>query len=558
MKIQLLRSFIIVLSFWWFLLLILWISGDSNNALNSLNSLLSLIPFMDSHQNQSTEFINMVEVRFKVLSIWSAPILILAFISFGVGYGLKWFKAVNQEKERKARIKGNGQYRGIGITLGILPAPRQVNLESIELESEESPFPEDVSKEEIRVIEDIIGTMVAHPGCYSPEPSKSLPDVALGLLEKGLQDERMPGLLAIVLTANELGNLTAYKKKDNGSFEKTKPVEKESARILVKMHSWWELGREDRNAVYLAVKYRNSIKDIPELFGIPEIAQKATYLAKAAKSLTKQKEAGSTQQAVTEKTTEKELLSENKNDSKIVTSVAPEVSVEENPFVPVKPSSEETLKPKTDKADVFPEKSKKEMQPPVPVFTDEDEDEEDESSRPKKPKEEILWSTLLTHLPSVSFHSKGAQPGAPKLGHKFGNRIYLMEIKFREFMYSKLPEHLKAEYPTGQWKVKGKPHPLSQEYLRLLDSRKMLVKEINGETVDTDEALWKIKAGSLEFKGVIIFDADSTLLEALPNGDSSYEVEVTGPLFKSGPVSSNDISSLKDAMSDILSAPKNK
>lgn len=143
---------------------------------------------------------------------------------------------------------------------------------------------------------------------------------------------------------------------------------------------------------------------------------------------------------------------------------------------------------------------------------------------------DVIFEALLRALPSLSFQNRGLPKGVAAVAWKQGARVYLLEIKLRETVMAKLPAEVRGALLPNP-KERSRLQPFTVELLKALDARGWLVKSINGVKTETKEAVWNIKAGKLDFKGVIVVDVPEEYKAQLPSDDSMYEVSVTGPLF---------------------------
>jgi hypothetical protein len=138
---------------------------------------------------------------------------------------------------------------------------------------------------------------------------------------------------------------------------------------------------------------------------------------------------------------------------------------------------------------------------------------------------------FLKYLPTLSFQTRGQPRGVAAVAWKVGRRVYMVEGRLRELLEPKLNDSLRAQVLA--FKERTRTRPLSALMLKELDKEGWLVRNADGVSLlPAAEALWTIKAGKLEFKGVIIVDVPEEYLEQLPPGDSMYEVSVIGPLFQ--------------------------
>jgi hypothetical protein len=156
---------------------------------------------------------------------------------------------------------------------------------------------------------------------------------------------------------------------------------------------------------------------------------------------------------------------------------------------------------------------------------------------------DVIFDSFMKALPQLSFQNRGLPKGVAAVAWKVGSRVYLLEIKLRETVMVKIPADVRgALVPNPKERVKVQPFTL--ELLKALDAQGWLVKKLNDVKLETKDALWNIKAGKLDFKGVIIIDVPAEYMAQLPADDSMYEVSVTGSLFSNGAgmaMSKNDL-----------------
>lgn len=150
--------------------------------------------------------------------------------------------------------------------------------------------------------------------------------------------------------------------------------------------------------------------------------------------------------------------------------------------------------------------------------------------------EDVVFAHFMKALPSLAFQSKGLPKGVNAVAWKVDNRVYLTEIKLRETIMAKLPADLRASLTP---KDKPKVQPFTQALLKAFEVRGWLVTTINNVSINAEEGLWNIKAGQLDFKGIIVIDVPEANMGQLPDGNSMYKVEVLGP-WKTSAVKNKD------------------
>jgi hypothetical protein len=124
-----------------------------------------------------------------------------------------------------------------------------------------------------------------------------------------------------------------------------------------------------------------------------------------------------------------------------------------------------------------------------------------------------------------------------RCGWRKDNRLYLLEIRFREFIFAHFSDSVQRslrEIPRQGL------HLVTQSFLRALNARGWLVTEEGGYQVEVEKALWNLKIGTLPWKGVIVLELPASMSESVDVADTRHEVRFEGPLFarQSTPVQS--------------------
>lgn len=457
MRPKLLKSFVFVVMFWMFATTLYWSFQQPEVNLRALHALKALMPFLPITVPQGEpSILGSLGVQLKVLMYWTLPVLVLTLISGLIGYGVVWQMARRTDQERTDRETGHGNFRGVNLTLGELPLPPQLPRDEIDLGADDNSALGRMTELERRLLCDILGIISAAPQAY-PGPGITVPllDHTLNLAAKALTHRRHPGLSAIVAAAHELGKVTAYRKNENGEWSAFKNHDREAARILGTLESWYALPNLDKSSVLMAVKFHSNPRSIPDLGGDPNVYRFA-----------------------------RELLT-----------VADEAQTEA----------------------VIEEKQRTLEKTELP---------------------DVIFDSFVRALPSLSFQSRGLPKGVAAVAWKVGSRVYMLEIKLRETVMAKMPEDVRGALAPNP-KERQRVQPFTQELLKSLESRGWLVRKIDDTKVEVKDALWNIKAGKLDFKGVIVIDVPKDFMKQLPTEDSMYEVSVTGPLFTSSSSNSN-------------------
>lgn len=275
MKNSLLRSFLMVLVFWWVVLALGWSLANPDSTLVVAQRLQALIPFINLGFPSEATIFNAWKFQFKILWWWTLPVLAVAFLSALLGSLIVGWKGWNMYKDRQFRERSGEKWRGVEITLGEMPCPGRLPMDEIELALDhESPL-DKLTPAQKAFIDEVLGTLSAHPNAYCGEGlGVSILDHTLKVLEKALENKNCKPLSLMIAAAQDIGKITAYVKDHTGEWERVKHVGSEGAKRLAHLPSWWELDPQERLVVAMAVKFAENPKDIPDFDGEDSIKRK--------------------------------------------------------------------------------------------------------------------------------------------------------------------------------------------------------------------------------------------------------------------------------------------
>jgi hypothetical protein len=455
MRPKLLKSFLLVVAFWFLVTTLYWGLIDPQRNHAALLALKDLLPFLPFKVPERTHVLNAWHTQLLVLTWWTLPVWALTALTGMLGSGLIWLATLRRHKEREHRETGLGTFRGLTLTLGVLPLPPTLPCDELDLGADDSDLLARLTEKEKKLLGQVLGTLSAAPNAYAGEGVQgTLLENALAMASRALEHRRNPGLSAIAAAASEMGKITAWQRSPANEWSRTKDEAREAARILATLSGWWELPLEDRNALQLAVKYRNSPKEMPSYE-----ADHSTYrLAR-------------------------ELLN-----------VASETQEE-----------------------VIAEEKQKTLEKHVKTE--------------KRELSELIFDAFLQNLPLLAFQNRGLPMGVRAVAWKHGNRVYMLEIELRERTLQRLDDTVRGAL-TPNSRERSRVQPFTRELLKALDANGWLVRELGQMKLGVNEALWVIRAGKLEFRGIIIIDVPEEHLESLPSQDSIYPVTVLAPLFQ--------------------------
>lgn len=280
MRSKLLKSFIYVFGFWWMLFAIWWGVTDPQTNYEGLVRLHKLLPFMPLVMPEGA--INVLHawgMQKQVVMYWTVPMLVASSLMAVIGAGAMWYFAWTEHKARKEREESKGKFRGASVTMGPLPMPKSTPRDKLDLGAADSEAFDCMSEGEKALLVDIIGIISAHPNAYSGSGiGVSLLEHTVRVVEEALSSKNRPGLSAIVAAAHETGKITAYKKEPDGEWVRVKNPDREAAKHMATLDSWWSLPSDTRLAVLFAVKYKSAPAQLPEVDDNPHIHKLAKDL----------------------------------------------------------------------------------------------------------------------------------------------------------------------------------------------------------------------------------------------------------------------------------------
>lgn len=232
---------------------------------NDLISLLAGLPdFMRPEvvpKKGSLNFLQLEETQKVFLEAWSLKILQAWLIAAAVGIVLTALVIFLFLRHRRRRKNASGSWRSLGVTIGPLPVPEQLPRKRMKLTLKGIKL----TKDEDALLEEILGTLAAHPGAYvgAGHGTVSLHEHTLGVVETIMSREVFNADHVLAAAAHDMGKITSFIKGPDGSWERVKMHAQESARMLAVLPAWGRLPLDQREAIRLAVKNEHSPNMIP-------------------------------------------------------------------------------------------------------------------------------------------------------------------------------------------------------------------------------------------------------------------------------------------------------
>ncbi len=466
MQKQLLKSFMVVVLFWWTVFLLAFSLSEPSLNLEALKKIHHLLPFFHFGIPATASALNALSLQITALKFWSAPLLgltgVLALAGAGISALIAW--RLQQARLRRERAGQKG-WRGVRVTLGELPTPAVLPMlradlvfdspeAETEVERQEGPITQKallgLPEAHQRLIQEIIKVLAAHPEAYvGPGHQGTLLEHSLHVLEAALgrlEVQKEP-LLPVAAIAHDLGKITTFQKNEEGEWERTGWHDKASARILATLPAWWGLSEEDQLVLDLAVRYDHSSRNMP--FPTKDI------LRRRALDL-------------------QNLLS---TSDRTATAAEKQAILQDLPL-------------------------------PDLAFT-------------------AFMEALPTFPLHVAGHAPAK--GVQAAGWKQGDFLFLLEHQCRERSMSMLAPEVSAAL-GGAFRAQHKLAPFTQSLFEGLAARQLLVTEWEQQSVSKDNALWNLQSGTKAFKSVLILRITEDMRLRLPETDTTYVLTVLGPL----------------------------
>jgi len=470
MKSRLLGSFLFVLGFWWVVLGFWWFTAPPQEALQRLTSAAALLPWAGHLPDLKPTVFDFWRIQRDTARIWTGPLVLVSMAIALTGVALVWGFAYVLHLRRQERVMPSTAYRGIGISIGVLPAPASHERAEVSLDAAGNEIRERLSRIdplERTVLEDLLA-MLAAAGIEQAGPTLERIERALALPE--------PGISCIAEVACDLGDTPRLR-----------------ARILSSLDSWWALPPVRRYGALLAVKHRGeTLKQVPQMTGLPDASKLAREVLfaldgdGAGDSVWKKKgpfyliEGGAAAEGGT---------GPNPDVAPAPATVPPEASV-----TPASATPNTALDP-------------------LPI--------------PKKPTG--LLEIFCRELPNLPLHFGRTGSNTVPMGWKRDGRLYLIEKPLAETLWHKLPADLKEQFREAP---AGPRSPITRALLEVLHLEGWLVTKNGLDELNATDAVWVVRSGKISFKGVIVLaKLPERLMDQLPTEDSKFDMTILRPLF---------------------------
>jgi len=283
MRSKLLKSFLVVVIFWWVATALYWSVADPMKNLHSLQQISHLASYVGIRIDTPVQanVLDALRIQIQVLKLWTLPLFGLTVLATLIGVGAIWHRAMKSHQARVERVAPAEDYRGVSVSLGPLPLPQVPFSKTVTLRSTNESL-KALSDEERVLLQDVLGFFAGNPDAFAGENRQAgtLLPTTLALVNKALLSRNNPGLAAIAAAAGELGKITAWKQDEDG-WRRVKNESREAARILAALPNWYSMPATERTALLFAVKYKGKPGLMPEIGKDPNVYRLARSLMDA-------------------------------------------------------------------------------------------------------------------------------------------------------------------------------------------------------------------------------------------------------------------------------------
>lgn len=170
--------------------------------------------------------------------------------------------------------KTGAEYRGIGVTIELPPAIEEPKKDNLKFK-----IPKGVKKEYHALLVDILNYLSHHKDAFVGDGHKgTLLEHTLNVVEKALNHPNADPLLVLAAAAHDMGKTTSHVKVGK-DWQRKAFHDRESARILASMDSWWRMDDTERSILTHAIRYEHDKSLLP--YQIPGLVTDEVARARA-------------------------------------------------------------------------------------------------------------------------------------------------------------------------------------------------------------------------------------------------------------------------------------
>lgn len=142
---------------------------------------------------------------------------------------------------------------------------------------------------------------------------------------------------------------------------------------------------------------------------------------------------------------------------------------------------------------------------------------------------ETVFDAFLQALPLMQFSTFNQQKEMKAVGWRKDKRLYFIEHQVFNLVLERLSPDLRAAWSKRK---RGEVPALTQNLLRTCADNGWLVVRNGDIVLQPESALWTIKSGTKDFRGVWAIEPSQEVLDRAPQVSSAYKIQITGPYFQ--------------------------
>lgn len=283
MRNLLLKNFLFVSIFWWVVTTLLFTMDAPSSNMMHLRKLMVLFPDADYHLPETIDLFSAAQIQLEIFKHWTLPILEASAFMVALGWTFGWVFSFWKRYQTDSRSDNHGKkWRGMKLSLGEIPMPNRLKRAQIDIEVDEffSEVMNKMSSSEKKLLLEIISTLAAYPDAYAGDGhGVTLLEHTLNVINETMHKYPDEPIVILAAAAHDLGKITSFKKKGD-KWVSTALHDKESAKHLALMPSFWELEGGSKDALLMAVKYDHSSGLMPTLCSNEEVSRLALDIQK--------------------------------------------------------------------------------------------------------------------------------------------------------------------------------------------------------------------------------------------------------------------------------------
>ncbi len=272
MREKLLRAWLTVLGLWWLGVLFAW--SVSNKRLAKAAQALHAAGSFWPAPPKTVTALNAWRVLGVLLGTWTLPVLALGLTAavvsaVGVASVLRQRRRARHEEHHAGDAEA-----GLTVNMGVLPRPvwsaKATQLERVRLNGEYAKRIHELPKVYVDLIYALLAYLNTHKEAYvGPGHQGTLLDHSLHVLVQALDgDMKTDPLLLVGALAHDAGKTLAWKKTDEGRWERVGEHDTLSARLVSSFAEFLALPLSEQRTLLLALAYGHKSARMPQAAGV--------------------------------------------------------------------------------------------------------------------------------------------------------------------------------------------------------------------------------------------------------------------------------------------------